>query len=457
MSVQICDRTLLPAPESRPPQANHHGEATDPYNWLGAREDPRVRSCIDQENVNTEYSLTDTDALRRQLYEEMLDRVDLNRATVPVSQGRYEYYSRNVENKAYPIHCRRLRQADSPEEVILDENVLAEGKAYFALEFLSVSSDQARCIFGVDTTGNERASLFVKELAHDKSVVAVPGAAAGVAWANDGQTFFSVRLDERNRPFQIVRHHLARGSITEELIFEERDEAFRLRLGRTESGQFIIVTSWAHDTTELRYLDANHPISPISLLHCRQTGVEASASHHGQDFYIITNENAPGKKILTAPISDPAASNKRVFLDARPGIEISYMHAFATHLVVCERRDGLAQFRIIDMYSGDDHLVALPEPVYSLVVVDHVGRGEGIVTEPKKRRVELPVVLGTFPWQPGHPHALRFAQEQADFLAKLILVLLADGRVGPPGFEARPSARTDGGAAREIRRDPRCR
>ena len=364
---------LPPTPQKEATGRWYLGERViDPYAWLREREDPRVRAHIDEENAYTKRSTAHADALRRQLYEEMLDRIDLNRGTTPVRQGRYEYYSRNEEDKPYAIHCRRRLQPDAPEEIILDENVLAEGKAYFALAFVSVSPDHDCCVFGIDTTGNERVSLFFKELAHgNAAVVPVPGAAAGAVWVNDGQTFFSVRLDERSRPFQLVRHHLAQGSISEAIVFEERDEAFRLRLGRTENGQFIIVTSWAHDTTELHYLDANQPTLPIRLLHRRKTGVEAYATHHGQEFFIVTNEDAPGKKIIVVPASDPIASNRHVFLNARPGVEISYMQAFAAHLVVCERRDGLSQFRIIDMRTGDDHLVALPEPVYSLYPEDN--------------------------------------------------------------------------------------
>jgi oligopeptidase B len=367
MPSRIHDRTLPPMPPKRRTERNYHGERViDPYDWLRECEDPRVRLYIDEENAYTKHSLAHTGALRRQLYEEMLDRIDLNRVTVPVRDGCFEYYSRNEENKPYPIHYRRHLASSAPEELVLDENVLADGKSYFVLEFLSISPDHRRCIFSIDTTGDERLSLFVKELGGDKSTVtSVPGAAAGVAWANDNQTFFSIRLDERNRPFQLVRHHLAQGSISEDTVFEERDEAFRLRLGRTESGQFIIATSWAHDTTELHYLNANEPTAPIGLLRRREAGVEAYATHHGQAFYIITNEDAPRKKIIMAPIANPM-STKGVFMDTRPDVEISHMQVFAGHFVLCERREGLSHLRIINLLDGEDHLIALPEPVYTI-------------------------------------------------------------------------------------------
>jgi oligopeptidase B len=339
--------------------------------WLRERESSRVRCYIDEENAATKRGLAHLAALRQKLFEEVVDRVDLNRGTVPVRHGGFEYYSRHQEDRSYPIHCRRPLNSTA-EQVILDENVLADGKPYFVLECLSVSPDHRRCIFGIDTSGTERLSLYLKDCGGDESAMTpIFGAAAGAAWANDGQTFFSVRLDERNRPFQVIRHRIADGSISESVAFEERDEAFRLQIARTESGRFIVVTSWAHDTTELRYLSADEPALPIRMLHLRQVGIEAYATHHGKHFYVLTKQDGLGEKITAVPIRQPMGSPAHIFHEAAPGVAISYVQAFAAHIVVCERRDGLSQFRIINMQDGADHIIALPETVHSLYPEDN--------------------------------------------------------------------------------------
>jgi oligopeptidase B len=344
----------------------------DPHAWLRDRNGPRVLAHIDCENAYTDHNLAQLGELRRQLYQEILDRVDLESGTVPVPHGPYVYYSRNEQDKPYVVHCRRRSDGDAAEEVILDENELARGEAYFALALLSISPDHRRCLFGVDTIGDERLSLFVRELTGDQRIVGpISEVAAGAAWANDSETFFSIRLDDRNRPFRLVRHRLAQGSISEDLVWEERDEAFRLRLTRTESGRYLILTSWAHDTTELHYLDADDPTAPIRRLHSRRGGVETYATHHGQHFYIITDENAPARKILKAPVSGPTRSNARIFMDARTDVEISHMRAFANHLVVGERCNGLPRLRVVDLRTGQDHLIGLPEPVYALYEEDN--------------------------------------------------------------------------------------
>ncbi len=351
-------------------------QSTDPYAWVRHREDPAVRAHIEAENRYTDARLAPTRALHDRLYAEMLERVDLNRASLPVRDGVYEYYCRNQQETAYPIHCRRRLDPAAPEEIILDENELAAGQDYFALEFLRVSPDHSRCLFGIDTAGGERLSLFVKELARNTVRLAVSDAVAEAIWANDSETFFSIRLDDRNRPFQFVRHRYDRGlsspeGAAGEIIFEERDEAFRLRAARTEDSAFIILTSWAHDTTELYYLSADAASGSIRLLHPRQAGIEAYATHHGHDFYVLTNAGAPEKKIIAVLDSDPAATHERIVLDPRPGIEINQIQVFADYVVVWERYEGLCQLRVIDIRDGTDHVVTLPEPTYSLYPEDN--------------------------------------------------------------------------------------
>jgi oligopeptidase B len=377
MSGCFADPALAPVLQQGSAGERGHGDQmTDPYAWLRHREDPAVRARIEAENRYADARLAPTRALHDRLYEEMLERVDLNRTSLPVRDGVYEYYSRNQQDKAYPIHCRRRLDPDAPEEIILDENELADGQDYFALEFLRVSPDHNRCLFGIDTAGGERLSLFVKEFAQDSVRPAVPGSVADAVWANDSQTFFSIRLDDRNRPFQFVRHRCDRGQSSPEgdagqIILEERDEAFRLRTARTENRAFLVLTSWAHDTTELHCLSADEPDGSVHLLHLRRSGIEAYATHYGREFFILTNEGAPGKKIVAVPASDPVAAHARIVLDERPGIEINQLQVFADYFVVWERCEGLCQLRVIDMRDGSDHLVALPEPVYSLYPEDN--------------------------------------------------------------------------------------
>ena len=280
--------------------------------------------------------------------------------------------------------------------------------------------------------------------------MAVNGVAGGVAWANDSRTFFSLRLDERNRPCQLVRHRLASGSISEEIVFEEKDEAFRLRLNRTESGQFVILTSWAHDTTEVHYLNADQPDAQLAPLRRRQPGVEAYATHHGGALYILTNEHAPTKRIVTAPIDNPSASNAHVFLDTRADVEISYMQAFADYFVVCERKDGFSQLRIIDLRTGQHHIISQPEPVYAIYPEDNRNLDTSTY---RFGYASLTTPYSVYDYDMGKRHAVLRQQmtvkgfNSKEYRTERILVRSADGVCVPLTLVYREGLRKDGSHA----------
>ncbi|WP_442756444.1 S9 family peptidase [Methylocystis sp. JAN1] len=366
MSSSPCPRSPN---EVRLENASHSCSA-DPYAWLRDRDDPRVHAHIEAQNALTGAFLTRTAPLRGRIFEEMLARVDLSRCSPPVPHGPYEYFSRFEEDKAYAIHCRRRRFCDDAEEIILDENLLAEGHGYFSLGFLSVSPDHERCLFGVDICADERFAVFVRSIAHPAISVAIPGSYGNALWSNDRHTLYSVRLDAYNRPFQLVRHRVEGTSVFEENIFEEKDAAYQLRLSRTEDGRFLILTSWARDTTELRYLDADDPNATVKLLYPRRNGIEAYVTHHEEKFYIVTNEEASANRILTMPTKNQSLE-KRIFRDAPADVEIDWIHAFAKHIVICERRRGIPTLHVVDMQTNEDHVVDLPESVIALYPEDN--------------------------------------------------------------------------------------
>lgn len=367
-----------PAPGPVLEQRHHfrcrHGECVpDPYAWFQHRDDPAVIAHLERENAFTAQRLAPISALQKQIYTEILERLELDRETVPVRHGPYDYYTRDEEDKSYAIHCRRGIEPGAGEEVILDENVLAQGKAYFSLEIFSLSPDHTKCAYAFDTTGDERLTLFVRNIADDAPIAGpFEGVSAGGAvWANDSETLFFVRLDDRNRPFRIVRYCTQHSDLDEVIVFEEPDEAFRLRLSRSESGAFLFITAWAHDTTEVLYLEADGAGTETHRLCPRRDGIEVYATHHGDFFYLLTNEDAAGTRISRTPVADPGLVTATVFRPAVAGIEITAMRAFAGHLVLFERSAGLPRLRIVDFAEGGSHLVDLSEPVYALYPEDN--------------------------------------------------------------------------------------
>ena len=112
-----------------------HGDTViDKYFALRDRNNPETLAFLEAENRRTVDAMKPLEGLEKQLYDEMLARVQETDTGVPAPFGAFEYYARTEQGKQYRILCRRVRGTVN-EEVILDCNELAAGHEFFALAF----------------------------------------------------------------------------------------------------------------------------------------------------------------------------------------------------------------------------------------------------------------------------------------------------------------------------------
>jgi oligopeptidase B len=142
----------------------HGDQRIDPYFWMRNREDPAVLEYLKAENAYTEQVMKHTEAFQEQLYQELKSRIKETDLSVPVKIDDYFYYTRTEEGKQYSIHCRKYGSLEAPEEIILDENTLAEGYPYFRLGAFAISPDHQLLAYSIDSTGAEKYRLFVLDL-----------------------------------------------------------------------------------------------------------------------------------------------------------------------------------------------------------------------------------------------------------------------------------------------------
>jgi len=353
-----------------------HGETrVDEYFWLRNREDPEVLAYLEAENAYTAAVMRPTEPLQERLFAEMRGRIKETDLSVPERIDGWLYYHRTEAGAQYPIYCRRPSPGaggddESGEEVLLDLNPLAAGHAYFRIGAFEVSPDHRRLAYAVDTSGAESFTLYVKDLATGGLLAeTIVNVSPSVAWANDSRTLFYVVLDEARRPCRLFRHELGANPAEDALVHFEADESFFLDIGRTRSNAWLLLELASHSTTEIRYVTADRPEQPFRTVEPRRTGVEYSVSHHGDRFFITTNDSAPNFRLVSAPVTDPSRGRWTEVLPHRPDVKVDSTDAFRNHLVVYEREAGLRQIRILDLAEGaprGDHLVGFPEPVYTV-------------------------------------------------------------------------------------------
>ncbi|MBX9639992.1 MAG: oligopeptidase B, partial [Mycobacteriaceae bacterium] len=351
----MTDALLPPTAKRVETRREFHGDVfVDPYEWLRDKESPEVIGYLEAENEYAEHCTAHLDSLLRQIFDEIKSRTKETDLSVPTRRGDWWYYARTFEGKQYGVHCRSPvtdpddwdppqfdEHTEIPgEQVLLDENVEADGHDFFALGAASVSLDANLLAYSVDVKGDERYTLRFKDLrTGERYPDEIANIGAGATWAADNRTVYYSTVDEAWRPDTVWRYRLASGEPSER-VYHEPDERFWLGVGRTRSNAYILIAAGSSVTSEVRYADAADPEAEFTVVLPRRAGVEYSAEHAtvgGQDrFLILHNDGAVNFTLLEAPVADP--TRQRTLIPHRDDVRLDGVDAFAQHLVVSYRR-----------------------------------------------------------------------------------------------------------------------
>jgi oligopeptidase B len=349
----------------------HADTRVDDYFWLRDASNPDVMAYLQAENAYTDELMSGAEELRTTLYGEMLGHTEQTDVSAPYRRHGYSYYARTQEGQQYAIHCRRHGGRTSPEEVVLDLNVLAAGKAFLGLGAFEVSDDSRFLAYSIDDTGYRQFTLFVKDLQSGATLDDRIERVVGVVWAQDNRTLLYATEDRMTKRADTVwRHRL--GACDGEQVYFEADELYDVGVDRSRDGAFIFIHSEAKDTTEVRYLSAAAPAEPPRLFAVRRDGIRYYLDHRADRLYVRTNEDAPDFRVFTVPVDAPQGVGWAEFVPQRPGVTITGLALFRDFVALAGRRDGLASIEL--SRAGKPTLAALTfdEPDY----VVRIGRND---------------------------------------------------------------------------------
>jgi len=376
-----------------PTERTHHGDTvTDPYAWLANPKDPEVIAYLEAENGYAGALTAGLRELRSAVFDEIKARTQETDLSVPVRKGAWWRYMRTVEGQQYSIHCRRLvrdGEVTPPlpedgkpldgEEVLLDGNQLAEGKAFFSLGALSVSPDGKRLAYSVNFTGDERYTMRIKDLVTGQTLAdEVPNTYYGSAWSLDGSALFYVTVDEAWRPYRVWRHVVGTPTSDDVVVFEESDEKFWLGVGTSRDEKWVMIHTSSKLTSEVHLLDAASPAGEFSVVAPRRQGVEYDVEVAGDRLLILHNDGAENFELASAPLpragGDGAGGDGAGGMSAwttviahRADTRLLSVDAFESYLVLFYRRDGLTGLSVLPPSgAGEERPVTFPEPIYTV-------------------------------------------------------------------------------------------
>lgn len=342
---------------------------TDDYYWLrdDKRENPKMLAYLNAENAYTDQVVAPLKPLEDTLYKEIVARIKQDDASVPARDRGYWYYTRYETGKDYPIQARRKGSMDAPEEILLDINVMAEGKNFFDVGDADVSQDNHLLAWAEDDVGRRQYVIRFKDLRTGQVLPdRIENVSPNVVWADDNRTLFYVENDpDTLLTVRVKKHVLGTPSSSDVLVYEEKDDSFYMGVGRTRDDKFLTIELHSTVSSETRYAPAANP-QAFTLLAPRARDVEYDADHFNGRWVIRTNDaGAKNFKIVTAPTDATARSQWTDWVAHDDAVLVEGFELFDGFSAIAERSNGLERIRLLYPDGRQDYVKA-DEPAYSM-------------------------------------------------------------------------------------------
>ncbi len=350
-------KTKRPAPpiaRKKPQTLNTHGHTrVDEYFWLrdDTREDEQVLEYLQQENAYAETALgPQAQALQETLYQELIERMKPDDASVPVREGAYWYYSRYEAGREHPIYARRKDTMAAEEQIILDTNLLAAPHDFFDLGDMDVSDDGHLLAYTQDTVSRGIFTLRIKDLRTGELLPErIEGLSEPVVWGADNRTVYYIRQQaETMIPRYVLRHTLGQDSASDALLYEETDSTFYCDIERSRDRKHVVLEIASTQSSEVRLLDAHDAQAQFHPVMAREADHEYQVEPIGDTLYIRTNWQAPNFRLMRAPLGQ--AQDKTQWQQVRgEGAEalLEDFVVFERFLVVEEICDANTRLQVI--------------------------------------------------------------------------------------------------------------
>ncbi len=366
-------RRLLAA--AHPPRARQHprrrslhgDERVDEYAWLRERDNPRVLAHLHAENAHEQAWLAPHAALERQLFREMRSRMAENDDSVPWRYRGYWYQERYRRGQQYPSYWRWPDAPGARARRLLDLNTLAAGREYLDVGEMEVSPDNRLLAYSLDETGALDYTLHLLDLKSQRVRRWKRLNTDSIAWSADSAHLFYVTKDAAKRAHRVWRAEVGgNGSAPDVLIYQEEDERYWVDVSTTLDGRYIVITSQASDTTELRVIDAHQPTAAPRTVLRRKRGREAQIAHREGIFFLVINDTGPQFRLISVDAKHPLTAAPREWVAHRESVTLEELEVFSQHLVLVERHRGVCRLRIYSFAQRRWHTVAFKEKVYTV-------------------------------------------------------------------------------------------
>jgi len=354
----------------------HNISWEDDYSWIhqddilevlkdSKKLNPEVRKYLEEENSYTDFHLSDTKTIQKKLFDEIKGRIKLDDESLPFKDFDYEYWSKTTTKGNYSIKLRKKIGTNNIEEIWNGDEEKEKLKVeYFGVGDLEVSFNDKYLGYSLDTKGSEYYTIYIRDINTKKLVTEkIEETSGSITFSLDDQYVFYSKLDENHRPRKIYRHKLGTKVSEDQLIFEEKSEAFTVGIGLSADDKYFFISSSDHNTSEQYYFDVNEKNPKPKLIKKRQRGILYSVNSWDGKFYNHTNENAEDFKIdISNSLEKP---DWKTFIAAKDEVLIGGLTFLKNWIIRSETSDALDKLFVKNITTGiEEELIFSDETVY---------------------------------------------------------------------------------------------
>ena len=348
----------------------------DNYSWIHQKNilevlkdskklNSEVRNYLEDENAFTDFHLKNTENIQKKLFDEIKGRIKLDDESLPYRDYEYEYWTKTTVEGNYSIKLRKKIGQSEIEEIWNGdkEKKLIDTK-YFGIGDLEVSFNDKYLGYSLDTKGSEYYTIYIRDIKTNKLITEkIEDTSGGITFSLDDQYIFYSKLDDNHRPRKIFRHKLGASNKEDDLIFEEKSEAFTVGIGLSSDEKYFFITSSDHNTSEQYYFLVDEVKPKPKLIKKRNKGILYSVNSWNEKFYNHTNENAEDFKIdISETLENP---NWREFIPAKNEVLIGGCTFLQNWIIRSETSNALSKLFIRNSVENtEEELLFSDEKVY---------------------------------------------------------------------------------------------
>ncbi|WP_440923017.1 S9 family peptidase [Candidatus Pelagibacter sp.] len=313
---------------------------------------PDVRKYLEEENNFTEHNLKDTKKYQKILFDEIKGRIKLDDESLKFKDKKYEYWTKTTAVGNYSIKLRKKIGSDTVEEFWNGDVEKEKLKTdYFGVGDLEVSYNDKLLGYSLDLKGSEYYTIYIRNITSGKLVTEkIEETSGSITFSLDDQYFFYSKLDEFHRPRKIYRHKIGSSVKNDELIFEEKSEAFTVGMSLSSDEKYFFITTSDHNTSEQYYFEVTEKNPKPKLIIKRKKGVIYSVNSWGGYFYCHTNDDAEDFKIEKC--EDLSNQKWEIYIAAKEEVLIGGLIFLNDWIIRGEKSNALGKLFVRNKKTG---------------------------------------------------------------------------------------------------------